>query len=128
MRAQKKMEMRSGVPVPFHLFADAPPSEKAVPFHLSADEPPSEKRFPSTRSPMRRFIGAFPPVRRCADSSARIPYWRLNPNEAALSAVDGVEQDFLGCGGALFPLRHLEGVEDVAPMLRLVNDARNFLR
>ena len=53
---------------------------------------------------------------------------KLHLNESAGSAVDGVEQDFLGGGSALLPFRHLEGVQDVPPMLRLVGNAGHMLR
>ena len=42
--------------------------------------------------------------------------------------MDGVEEDFLGGGGSLLTLRRLECVQDVPPMLRLVNDAGHMLR
>lgn len=43
-----------------------------------------------------------------------------------MSAVEGIDQHFLGGGGALFVLRDLEGVEDAAPLLRLIDDARHL--
>ena len=65
-------------------------------------------------------------------SGARFPINGVTPklylNEATGSAVDGIEQDFLGGGFTLLPLRHLEGVQDVPPMLRLVGNTGHMLR